>query len=187
MNIRMILSSFYIKNNVTKLVGLPDGLSDCSKVCKDNCDKCQNNSISEFPAYIEDGEAYYGKGFTRVHRDDAIIKAMQEWMEKTQEDEYWEELPSPQVYDDVVCESEETKEMNNKFKENLWNTPPRESTRWQKGFQDMNVLTGYPQLKYNSQLSECTVTVYTKTAKDLDLTYVFDGVEQDTNYKVFDL
>ena len=110
---------------------------------------------------------------------------MHNWMEK-QEDEKWEELPSPQVYDNVVCESEETKEINEKFKENLWNTPPRESTRWKKGFQDMSVLVGYPQLKYNSQLSECTVTVFTKTAKDLELTYVFDGVEQDNNYKVFD-
>ena len=30
-----------------------------------------------------------------------------EHLEKT-EDEIWEELPSPQVYDNVVCESEET-------------------------------------------------------------------------------
>ena len=27
--------------------GLPDGLSDCSRACKDNCDKCQELTFPE--------------------------------------------------------------------------------------------------------------------------------------------
>ena len=184
--IRIILSSFYTRYNGKLLEGLPDGLSDCDKSCKDTtdiCEKCKEFTLPEFPAYVEDGESYSGTGFTRVHRNETIIEAMQYWMNLKGEN--WEELPSPQVYDNVACEATE-KEMNVKFKENLWNTPPRYTERWQEGFQDMNVLVGYPQLKYNSQLDECMVTVFTKTAKDLELTYVFDGVEQTENEKLFD-
>ncbi len=76
--IRMILSSFYMNKGVE---GLPDGKSDCNKYCKNNCDKCKNNSLPYFEAYQEDGKAYSGEGFSRVHRDEEIIKAMQEWME----------------------------------------------------------------------------------------------------------
>ena len=50
----------------------------------------------------------------------------------------------------------------------------------------MNVLVGYAQLKYNSDRTECTVTVFTKTAKDLELTYLFNGEEQRENFKEFD-
>jgi alpha-amylase len=96
----------------------------------------------------------------------------------------WEELPYPEVYENVACENNE-KDINSKFSFNLWNTPKRGDPRWREGFQDMNVLVGYPQLKYNSDLNECTVTVFTKTAIDLNLTYFFDGVEQKSNTKVF--
>ena len=72
----MILSSFYMK-----VAGLPDGKSDCEKTCKKNCDKCKDNSLPYFPAYIENGTAYSGEGFSRVHRDKEIIEAMQYWME----------------------------------------------------------------------------------------------------------
>ena len=121
-----------------------------------------------------------------LHRDKQIIEAMQKWMELTKSEEKWEELTYPEVYDNVQCESREMFEMKKEFENNLWNTPPRESKRWQEGFQDMNVLVGYPQLKYNSDRSKCTVTVYVKTAKDLELTYYFNDEEQTTNVKVFD-
>ena len=184
--IRLVLSSFYTRYEGIRVEGLPDGLSECSTSCKHDCDKCTNNTITQFPGYIEDGEAYSGSGFTRVHRDKQIIEAMQKWMELTKSEEKWEELTYPEVYDNVQCESREMFEMKKEFENNLWNTPPRESKRWQEGFQDMNVLVGYPQLKYNSDRSKCTVTVYVKTAKDLELTYYFNDEEQTTNVKVFD-
>ena len=96
----------------------------------------------------------------------------------------WEELPYPEVYENVACENKE-KDIDSKFSFNLWNTPKRGDPRWKEGFQDMNVLVGYPQLKYNSELNECNVTVYTKTAIDLNLTYIFDGIEQKSKSKVF--
>ena len=83
--IRMILSSFYTKYNGLRLEGLPDGLSDCTKSCKKDCDKCEARSLPEFEAYIEDGTAYSGEGFTRVHRDNQIIAAMQNWMQLEEE------------------------------------------------------------------------------------------------------
>ena len=97
----------------------------------------------------------------------------------------WQELPYPQVLENVDCINNE-KDMNSKFSYNLWNTPKRGDKRWKEGFQDMDVLVGYPQLKYNSDLNQCNVTVFTKTAIILNLTYIFDGVEQNTNSKVFD-
>jgi alpha-amylase len=83
--IRMILSSFYIRNNDTRLEGLPDGLSDCMQNCDTNCQDCLNNTMPEMQGYMENGEAYSGSGFTRVHRDKQIIEAMQKWMEKKDE------------------------------------------------------------------------------------------------------
>ena len=103
----------------------------------------------------------------------------------TKEEEKWEELPNNQVHENVDCKNDET-DINSKFSQNLWNTPPRGSSRWKEGFQDMNALVGYPQLKYNSDRTNCKVTVFTKTAKYLDLTYEFNGAEQKENYKTFD-
>ena len=100
-------------------------------------------------------------------------------------EEKWEELPSNQVHENVDCKNDEH-DINSKFSQNLWNTPPRNTSRWQEGFQDMNVLVGYPQLKYNSDRTKCTVSVFTKTAKYLDLTYSFNGEEQKENSKTFD-
>ena len=96
----------------------------------------------------------------------------------------WKELPENEIFDNVECLRNENN-IDNKFSQNLWNTPKRGDERWKEGFQDMNVLVGYPQLKYNGDLNECTVTVYTKTATKLDLTYIFDGVEQSENNKLF--
>jgi alpha-amylase len=78
--IRMVLSSFYTKKGDIRLEGLPDGLSDCTKSCKENCDECKDYSLPEYTAYEKDGKAYSGEGFTRVHRDEQIIAAMQNWM-----------------------------------------------------------------------------------------------------------
>ena len=96
----------------------------------------------------------------------------------------WEALPGQEVYENVYCKNNE-KDINSKFSQNLWNTPKRGDSRWKEGFQDMSVLVGYPQLKYSSDLKSCTVTIFTKTAIDLDLKYVFDGKEQTSNSKVF--
>ena len=79
--IRMILSSFYTTYNGVRLEGLPDGLSDCEKACESDCDKCKDKSLPEIKAYLPEGTAYSGEGFTRVHRDPEIIAAMQKWME----------------------------------------------------------------------------------------------------------
>ena len=98
----------------------------------------------------------------------------------------WKELPFPEVHENVDCPNFDEKDMPKKFENNLWNTPKRGDSRWKEGFQDMNVLVGYPQLKYSSDLQKCTVTVFTKTAIDLNLTYIFDNVEQDSNQKEFD-
>ena len=181
--IRMILSSFYTRYDGLLMEGLPDGLSDCSKSCKEDCDKCQGNSLPEFEGYKEDGKAYSGEGFTRVHRDERIIAAMQKWMITTDE---WTELTYPYVNPNVNCKGSE-KDIDSQFEYNLWNTPPRGSSKWKDGFQDMSVLVGYPQLRYNEDQTECTVIVYTKTAKDLELTYQFNGEEQKSSSKTYDI
>ena len=81
----MVLSSFYTRYGVdnVRLVGLPDGLSDCQKVCQYDCDECRDKSLPEFVGYDPNGVAYTEEkeGFTRVHRDKEIIAAMQKWME----------------------------------------------------------------------------------------------------------
>ena len=100
-------------------------------------------------------------------------------------DNNWEELPGNQVYENFECKNGE-KDINSRFAQNLWNTPKRGDSRWIEGFQDMNVLVGYPQLKYNSDRTQCTVTVYTKTAIELDLSYIFNNEEQSSNIKIFD-
>ena len=97
----------------------------------------------------------------------------------------WKELPNSEVFENVDCQNNE-KDMHSKFSQNLWNTPKRGDERWKEGFQDMSVLVGYPQLKYSSDLKKCTVTVFTKTAIDLNLKYIFDNVEQKSNQKEFD-
>ena len=97
----------------------------------------------------------------------------------------WDGLDGCGILEGMSCQGS-SGDMNEKFKDNQWNTPPRKDEKWIPGFQDMSVLTGYPQLKYTSGLRSCTVTVFTKTAKDLDLTYYFDGEGQKSNQKTFD-
>ena len=162
--------------------GLPDGLSDCSRACKDNCDKCQERTFPEIK-YDKNGIAYSGSGYTYVHKDPKIIKAMQDWMDT--QTERWEELPSNKVYNSLKCKKNE-KDISPSYAGNLWNTPPRGTARWEDEYQDMNVLVGYAYLKYTQGQQQCTVIVYTKTAITLDLKYIFDGVEQEDSMKVFD-
>ena len=100
------------------------------------------------------------------------------------EDLKYEPLPNNEVYSNCECQQNEN-EINAVFSGNMWNTPPRGTSRWKEGFQDMNVLVGYPQLKYNEERNQCVVTVFTKTAIDLNLTYVFNGEEQTSNSKTF--
>ena len=73
----------------------------------------------------------------------------------------WEALPNNEVYQNYECQANENT-INAKFVGNLWNTPPRNTSRWKEGFQDMNVLVGYPQLKYDEKQIQCTVTVLLK-------------------------
>ena len=74
--IRLILSSYYWEDNS---IGVPDGLSDCSK-CTTTCDSCK--SVQYKPAYVATSCGYdSGSGvYTRVHRDMSIVNAMRKWM-----------------------------------------------------------------------------------------------------------
>ena len=178
----MILSSFYLKDGDIKLEGLPDGLSDCSSsiACKEDCDKCRSFPQIKYDRY---GVPYSGSGYTYVHKDEEIIKSMQNWMES--QIERWEPLPYPKVYNSLKCKKNE-KDISTSYAGNLWNTPPRGSVRWEESYQDMNVLVGYAYLKYTQGQQQCTVVVYTKTAIALDLKYEFDGIEQYDSSKTFD-
>ena len=57
-------------------MGIPDGLSDCT-LCTTNCKGCQGTKYIK--AYDADSKGY-DKTYTRVHRDAAIVSAMQKWM-----------------------------------------------------------------------------------------------------------
>jgi alpha-amylase len=70
----MVLSSFYWYNGVQ---GIPDGLSDC-KLCTENCAGCKTVPFSA--AYSATSVGYDTTGYTRVHRDNAIINAMRSWI-----------------------------------------------------------------------------------------------------------
>lgn len=67
--IRIVISSYYFENNVKSI---PDGKSDCS-LCKTTRESCKSRSYVK--ADIENVKAYSGTGYTRVHRDEAIIAA----------------------------------------------------------------------------------------------------------------
>lgn len=68
----MFFSIFYSAD------GIPDGLSDCS-LCKVTCESCKH-STPKLDAFMPGECAYAGKGYTRVHRDVAIINAMRKWI-----------------------------------------------------------------------------------------------------------
>lgn len=96
-----------------------------------------------------------------------------------------EPLPGCQIHPGLVCPGA-SGDMDEKWADHLWNTPPRGSEKWKPGYQDMNVLTGYAQLKYSSDHKSCVVNIITKTAEPLTLKYYFDGVAQDSPSKQFD-
>ena len=84
--IKLLLSSYSFMNNGAG--GFPDGKSDCSactgEQCKNNC----NKSVPYQKAYNPSSTGYdagdsgnWKEGtYTRVHRDQAIINAMRQWM-----------------------------------------------------------------------------------------------------------
>ncbi|KAK3271529.1 hypothetical protein CYMTET_20131 [Cymbomonas tetramitiformis] len=72
--IRLILSSFYWQGDSA---GIPDGRSDCAE-CVIGCDGCRTTALSQ--AFDEGSTGYDKSGYTRVHRDAAIIAAMRGWM-----------------------------------------------------------------------------------------------------------
>ena len=57
---------------------MPDGKSDC-KLCTATCDGCE--TVPYMAAYNNKSSGYDGpEGYTRVHRDSAIIAAMRNWV-----------------------------------------------------------------------------------------------------------
>ena len=84
--IKLLLSSYSFMNNGAG--GFPDGKSDCSactgEQCKNNC----NKSVPYQKAYNPNSTGYdtgdsgnWKEGsYTRVHRDQATINAMRQWM-----------------------------------------------------------------------------------------------------------
>ncbi|KAK8889424.1 alpha-amylase [Tritrichomonas musculus] len=98
------------------------------------------------------------------------------------------ELPECQIFESLSCNGgyDSPGDMNEKWKDHLWNTPARNTEGWHRGFQDMQTLVGYPQLRYFQGRKSCTVTVYTKTRIPLDLTYYFNGEAQSEPTKTFD-
>ena len=79
--IRLVLSSFYWYN---QSAGIPDGKSDCS-LCTITCQGCE--SVPRMEAYSADSKGYDSPGYTRVHRDAAIVAAMRGWMHISSHDE----------------------------------------------------------------------------------------------------
>ena len=84
--IKLLLSSYSFMNNGGR--GYPDGKSDCSACTGEQCKKECSKSVPYQKAYDPDSTGYdTGDGgnwkegtYTRVHRDQAIINAMRQWM-----------------------------------------------------------------------------------------------------------
>jgi alpha-amylase len=83
--IKTLLSSYSFMDNGA--AGFPDGHSDCDKCVGENCGGC-TKSMKYSPAYdpnscgydcVKDGQWQEGV-YTRVHRDQAIINSMRQWM-----------------------------------------------------------------------------------------------------------
>ena len=75
--IRVVLSSFWWGGANGQLQGIPDGKSNCN-LCTTNCDGCE--SVEKVNAFDDESKGYDAKGYTRVHRDSAIVNAMRKWM-----------------------------------------------------------------------------------------------------------
>lgn len=73
--IRLVLSSFYFPSD--NAMGIPDGLSECSR-CTITCQGCLDVPYQK--AFDAGSTGYNNPGYTRVHRDQAIVQAMRKWM-----------------------------------------------------------------------------------------------------------
>jgi len=95
------------------------------------------------------------------------------------------DLPGCETYSSFVCKGS-SGNMDEKWKDQLWNTPPRGEAKWVEGYQDMNALVGYARQIYSNGMKSCKVIVYTRTSTDMKLKYFFNGVAQSSNIKLFD-
>lgn len=72
-----------------------------------------------------------------------------------------------------------------------WQTPPRGDPLWKETFQDLNLFTGYIQIKYNNeQKTEATLTFVTMVNKDkigesFNIAYYFGDKKTDQNQITF--
>ena len=73
---RVVLSSYWWPG--TTIQGVPDGRSDCAR-CTVHCEGCQSTPYVK--AHDNSSSGYDMTGYTRVHRDAAIIAAMRNWMQ----------------------------------------------------------------------------------------------------------
>ena len=84
--IKLLLSSYSFMNNGGR--GYPDGKSDCSACTGEHCRNNCRKSVPYQKAYNPNSKGYdtgnagdWKEGtYTRVHRDQAIINAMRQWM-----------------------------------------------------------------------------------------------------------
>ena len=84
--IKLLLSSYSFMNNGGK--GYPDGKSDCSACTGEQCKNYCSKSVPYQKAYSPSSTGYdsgdsnnWKEGtYTRVHRDQATINAMRQWM-----------------------------------------------------------------------------------------------------------
>ena len=67
-----------------------------------------------------------------------------------------------------------------------WYTPPRNTENWLESYQDYAVLVGYATIIYSNNLTTATVSI-NALHKDSSvvLSYVFGGVSQSSNTKIF--
>eukprot|EP01017_Pseudomicrothorax_dubius_P025395 TRINITY_DN2745_c0_g1_i4.p1 TRINITY_DN2745_c0_g1~~TRINITY_DN2745_c0_g1_i4.p1 ORF type:complete len:305 (-),score=33.89 TRINITY_DN2745_c0_g1_i4:529-1443(-) len=78
--IKLLMTSYWVTNGYK---GFPDGKSDCGLCRNDICKKYCTNSVPKKDAADPNACPYEGMdgfGYTRVHRDLAIVRAMREWL-----------------------------------------------------------------------------------------------------------
>jgi alpha-amylase len=83
------------------------------------------------------------------------------------------------------CSDKQTQYPND-WIDRAFQTPPRNDQLWNPNYQDMNLLVGYTQIKYNADRSICDLTVYIRVNKDklpgdYKIVYLFNGKRQDYN------
>ena len=98
----------------------------------------------------------------------------------------------PEFNNNIECEN--GKYYNEEWDERCFQTPPKDDTlgNYKRTFQDMHLLVGYAQLKYNSEKTSCVITFITKVNPklgrkgiDYKIIYNFGAIEQEEdNFKV---